>query len=701
QYRLEGFNSDWISTPADRRIASYMNLDPGDYIFQVRASNRDGVWADGRPLRVRILPSPWTTLFAYALYSLAAASAIGTVVWKRARKLALERRTAKTLRTSEQRLNLALTGSGDGLWDWDLSSGEVFRSRVAEMFGYTKSELPAGHEFRHTLIHPEDEPWVEEELRSLAEGKITRLEIEYRMQHKDGDWRWILDRGTVAARDEFNRPTRVAGTCKDVTQGKAVEAELRLWATVFKNISEGVVITSPNEEILAANEAFCRMTGYDQSAILGQKRSILHSGRHSRGFYDEVLETMESRGRWRGELWLKRNSGTPFLTWTDINRGCGPSGEVTHYVTVCTDITHRKQAEQELRYLANYDVLTGLPNRTLFLDRLGHALNQAKRAQRKLAILFADLDRFKQVNDSLGHAAGDLVLQEAARRLLRAVREVDTVARFSGDEFTVLVEDIVGEGDIEPIADRIVKTLAQPFSVAGHEVNLSASIGASMYPRDGDSTEELLRNADMAMYRAKSKGSRWIFYSHEMSATAVHRLQLEHELRDALKQGNFTLLYQPKLHLNRQKVIGGEALLRWRHHSEGLIEPGRFLDLAEDTGLIIPIGEWVLLTACAECAFWQKPGHSPVEVAVNISASQLQSDELYASVTRALDKTGLDPRLLVLELTETMLMENAERSVSVLLQLKNLGVQISIDDFGTGYSSLSYLKMLPIDELKI
>lgn len=699
-YRMDGFDDDWVSTPSDRRFASYTNLDPGNYTFRVRAANRDGIWSDEKAVSLRVLPSPWRTTQAYLLYGVTAALALSLFVSKRVRVRNEELRIQESLRTSEQRLNLALVGSGDGLWDWNLATDEVFRTRVAEMFGYSKNELPAGHAFRHSLIHPDDKQLVEDTLQAHLNGDTPHFEIEYRMKHRDGSWRWILDRGNIVARDSENRPLRLAGTCKDITERKAVEAELLLWATVFKNIAEGVLIISPAQEILAANQAFCSMTGYPESELVGQSRKILRSGRHSRRFYDEMLDSIQTRGRWKGELWLQRKSETSFLTWTDVNSGRSANGKITHYVMVCTDITQRKQAEQELRYLANYDVLTGLPNRTLFLDRLGHALTQARRSQRRLAVLFADLDRFKQVNDSLGHAAGDLLLRRAARRLLESVRDVDTVARFSGDEFTVLIEDVKGEDEVAPVADRIVNALARPFDIAGHEFALSTSAGVSFYPRDGDSAETLLRNADMAMYRAKEKGNGWFFYSQEMSEIAVHRLQLEQEMREALRKGEFRLLYQPKLDLVSGGILGAEALLRWDHPREGLLEPGRFISLAEDTGLIVPVGEWALLSACADCVAWQ-PNGEEIGVSVNVSASQLQSDQLYASVVRALDATGLDPGLLILELTETTLMENAERSVSVLLQLKNLGVQISIDDFGTGYSSLSYLQMLPIDELKI
>jgi len=633
---------------------------------------------------------------------LALAAAVLVALWMR-RQRRHRAAIAEALRTGEQRLNLALVGSGDGLWDWNLVTGEIYRLRIAEMLGYHPSELPDDHSLRDQLIHPEDRDEVERRMAAAIAGRASYV-AEYRMRARDGRWRWIHDQGNVVTRDDEGRPLRIAGTCRDVTERKTVEQELRLWATVFESSAEAVVVSDPRDRIVAINPAFSRMTGYAREEVLERPTSILHSQRHDPNFYRQLRQTLLDTGRWQGEVWQHRKNGDDFLAWVNVNAVRDEHDRITHYVLVAIDITQRKLDEERLRILANYDTLTELPNRSQFQERLAEALARMEAKGGELALIFADLDRFKQINDSLGHAIGDRLLQVVAQRLRGAVRRADLVARLGGDEFTVVMENAGGRERIRQVAERILGAFARPVHLEGHEIPVTTSIGISVYPRDGTTVEVLLKHADTAMYQAKSLGRNQLqFFTAEMSARAIERLSYETNLRRAEERGELELRYQPTLDLASDAVSGVEALLRWRHPERGLLAPKDFLEVAEDAGLIVPIGAWVLRTACAQAAAWQRRGLTPLEVAVNLSASQLRFENLADTVASALDRAGLAPELLLLELTESVVMEadSAAQSIARLYALKDLGVRLAIDDFGTGYSSLSYLKRLPIDTLKI
>jgi diguanylate cyclase (GGDEF)-like protein/PAS domain S-box-containing protein len=477
---------------------------------------------------------------------------------------------------------------------------------------------------------------------------------------------------------------------------------LRLAEKVFETTYEGIMVTDADSVIESVNPAFSDITGYDAHEVIGQRPSVLSSGRHGAEFYRDMFAALAQRGGWQGEVWNRRKNGEVYAEWLSISAVRDKDGQITNYVAIFSDITERKASEEHVRHLAHHDALTGLPNRILLTERLEHALPHANRAGTLVAVMFLDLDRFKLVNDTLGHSVGDELLKAVAKRLTSCVREDDTVARLGGDEFVLVLEDVRGSQDIAKVAEKIIDSLSKPLMLDQHEIVVTPSVGISVYPHDGDDVETLVKHADVAMYRAKEKGrNNYQFFTADMNARAFERLTMENSLRKALERNEFVLYYQPQVDLESHRITGMEALLRWQHPDFGLVSPTQFIPIAEETGLIVAIGEWVLRTACAQNKAWQDAGIAPLRVAVNLSARQFKQANLVEMVRRALDDAGLEARYLELEITETVAMDHAEETAAKLRELKSMGVGISMDDFGTGHSSLSYLKRFPIDTLKI
>ena len=517
----------------------------------------------------------------------------------------------------------------------------------------------------------------------------------------DGSKIW-LETSKVPLRNAQSQVVGVLGVYQDVTERRQAREKERQAAKVFESTQEGIMITDLNGKILTVNPAFTEITGYAEADVVGKSPRILKSGRHEPAFYAAMWTSLESTGCWQGEVWNRRKSGDIYPEWLTVSSVTDDSGTVVNYVAVFSDISLLKVSQEQLERLAHHDPLTGLPNRLMFRDRLEHAMQRADRARTQLALLFLDLDRFKRVNDSLGHTVGDDLLRSVAERLSKVLRRDDTLARLGGDEFTVLIEGL-SEGDhAAHIAEKLVDALIEPFLVQGHELVVGASIGISIYPRDARSTETLLRNADAAMYRAKDAGrNTFCFYSEEMTTTALERVLLEGQLRRAIEQGELLLHYQPQVDLSSGQVIGVEALVRWRHPEHGVLSPDRFIPIAEDSGLIVPLGDWVLRSACAQGKAWLDSGIDFGRVCVNIAGLQLRRGRLRDSVQRILAETGLPPERLELEITESFIMGQPKQNVDLLISLRKFGVALAIDDFGTGYSSLAHLKQIPIDKLKI
>ena len=487
---------------------------------------------------------------------------------------------------------------------------------------------------------------------------------------------------------------------------REAEAELRIAAVAFES-QESIMITDADTVILRVNQAFTEITGFTSEEAVGQTPRLLKSGHHNADFYRAMWETLQRTGTWQGEVWDRRKNGEVYPEWLTISAVKAGNGVVTHYVGAHVDMTEHKAAEESIKNLAFYDPLTDLPNRRLLMDRLQHTLASSARSGRKGAVLFIDLDNFKDINDTLGHDIGDLLLQQTAQRLESCLRESDTVARLGGDEFVVMLEDLSehaleAAAQTKTVGEKILATLGQPYQLAKHEYNSTPSIGATIFSDHGQSGEELLKQADIAMYQAKKAGRNTLrFFDPQMQVSITARVSLESELRKALGNQQFQLHYQIQVD-SSHRPLGAEALIRWIHPLRGMVSPAQFIPLAEETGLMLPVGQWVLETACTQLKAWQQDAVTrDLILAVNVSAKQFHQADFVAQVQATVQHHAINPMLLKLELTEGMLLENIEDTIATMNALKEIGVQFSLDDFGTGYSSLQYLKRLPLDQLKI
>ncbi|ANI36709.1 EAL domain-containing protein [Pseudomonas plecoglossicida] len=504
------------------------------------------------------------------------------------------------------------------------------------------------------------------------------------------------------------RPLPITGVdcmltiARDITERHLMQEKLQLAATVFENTAEGVLITDIDQRISAVNRAFSEITGYSEIEALGQTPRLLASGQHDSAFYLAMWHQLTAEGHWQGEIYNKRKNGELYPSWLTISAVRNSDREITHFVAVFADISSIKHAQAKLDYQAHHDPLTGLPNRTLFENRLQGVLTCAQVSNRQGAVLFLDLDRFKHINDSLGHPVGDLLLKGIAQRLKEQVRDVDTVARLGGDEFIILLPGLHRPSDASTIANKLLACFNAPFQAGEHEFFTSASIGISLYPQDGTDVSTLIRNADAAMYRSKAKGrNRVEAYTRDLTAQASERIALEHELRRAVERNEMSLCFQPKLSLKTQSLVGAEALIRWSHPTFGEVPPEHFIHLAEENGTILQLGDWVLEQACRQMQAWKQHYEPFGPLSINLAGAQLRHPHLARRIEQLLKHYQLRAGDLQLEITENFIMSQAEEALAVLYQLKKLGVQLAIDDFGTGYSSLSYLKRLPLDILKI
>ena len=494
----------------------------------------------------------------------------------------------------------------------------------------------------------------------------------------------------------------ILGFIVDIGARKKAEEGLRLAQRVFESTAEGIVVTDRGGTIQTVNRAFSEITGYDAEEAIGNNPRMLRSGRHDLAFYQDLWSRLLDAGVWQGEIWNRRKSGEIYPNWETISAVRDDHGKTTHYVAVFSDISTVKRTQEDLEFLAHHDPLTGLPNRILFRDRLTHALDRHRRERGSLAVMFVDLDRFKTINDTLGHLVGDEILRRAATAMTGTLRNSDTIARVGGDEFVILIEDDVTPAAVAAVAHKLVAQFACAFEVDDKQLHITASIGISMYPNDGDDIDALMKNADIAMYKAKEQGrNNFQFYEAGMAAGAFERLIVENALRGAATRGELLLHYQPQIDLVSGRLAGIEALVRWQHPELGLVPPGRFVPVAEEMGIIGEIGDWVLREACRQLADWRQRGWAVPRVAVNVSMQQLEREGLVQAVVDCLDAFGLPPAALELEVTESVIMRQTARVLEVLGGFRRHGIQLAIDDFGTGYSSLGYLRQLPVHRLKI
>lgn len=488
----------------------------------------------------------------------------------------------------------------------------------------------------------------------------------------------------------------------DLTEQKRAQDQLHLAATVFQSASEAMMVTDKNNIIEMVNPAFTDITGYTEEDVIGKTPHTLSSGRHDKSYYHQMFKQLQVTGTWQGEIWNRRKNGEIYPEWLSITTIYDDDGDMLKRVSLFTDITSRKKSEERIHYQANYDSLTDLPNRNLFRDRLTQSINLSKRNKQKIALFFLDIDNFKHINDTLGHIIGDELLRHVADRLRSLFRNSDTIARLSGDEFIIIVNEANNSSDIEQLLDRVLECLSLPYVLDGNTTYTSVSIGATFYPDDGTTVDSLLQNADAAMFKAKDLGrNTYCFFTPEMNSRAQERHEMEVALHEAMNKGHFVLHYQPIVDPVTQTVKTTESLVRWNDPVRGLVPPGTFIPVAEDTGLIIPMGEWILKQACQDAAYWNLEKGLDIGVSVNLSSRQFKRSDIVTLVKETLAETGLPKEKLTLEITESLLVDDDADILKVLRNIRDLGVQLSIDDFGTGYSSLSYLKRFPISTLKV
>ncbi|MBN2107107.1 MAG: EAL domain-containing protein [Deltaproteobacteria bacterium] len=605
---------------------------------------------------------------------------------------------------SERRYRLNFENVSDVIFSLDRNLGLTSVSpSVEKLSGFTAGEL-SGHTGRILrMLAPEYRLQAFRDMRALLAAGGSLHGIQYEFVSQAGQRKWI-EINAAAHTGDHHAAATIVGTIRDITERKGAQLALsqaqERYRSVISQASDSIVmVDADTRAIIEVNEAFQQLLGYDGSDT--DRLTLYDIMAEDQSEVDLSLARIMSEKRCCiGEHYFQAKAGGARVP-VEINANVIHAGSSQAVCIIARDISAQKKYESSLIHMANHDSLTGLPNRSLFMDRLQQAMYKQERHGNMLAVIFIDLDQFKVVNDTYGHAIGDKLLREAARRLQGLIRKSDTVARFGGDEFTLIVADIVSQNDAASIAGKILKIFNRPISLDVGEIFMSASIGISLFPHDGTAAD-LLRNADMAMYHAKASGrNNFQFFSGVLNEKVRERLALENGLRQALERDEFIVEYQPRLDASTHTVIGVEALLRWRHPEKGIVVPLDFIPHAEETGFIVPIGMWVLSAACAQNKAWQNAGFAPIRVSVNISARQFREQDFAASVKKTLAQTGLAPQFLELEITESSLMINHEEAVTVLRELKYLGVTIAVDDFGTGYSSLLQLKQLPIDTLKV
>lgn len=612
-------------------------------------------------------------------------------------------RLARELDQTETRINQQaqiLDQVHDSVIIMDLAGFVTHWNKGAErLFGYTANEVVGNNIL--FLYADEGNEGEEGDLRLQDPFREHGgHEMEVRRRRKSGEIFWASLSLSVM-RDANGEPSGLIGYLADITERIKAAEKQRLNARMFEYSEEGIYITDADQRIISVNPAFSKITGYAADQVIGQLPRLFDSDRHDATFHRQRMDAIRVSGSWHGEVWERRKNGEVYLKWTSVCAVKNAQNKTTHYFSIFTDITERKRSEDRINYLAYYDALTGLPNRALMHKLIDQALFEAQRDQLFGALLFIDLNRFKQVNDTLGHEVGDRLLQQVGQRFRGALRNADVVARMGGDEFVAALFSISKREHAGHVAEKLLESLQAPILLDGHELHVSASIGISVFPDDSLDTATLLRFADVAMYRAKQlPQENYAFFSPEMNQTALGRLTIEADLRRALERGELLLHYQPKVNIASGRIIGAEALVRWNHPERGMVPPGEFIPVAEDTGLVVSIGEWVLEEACSQARIWEQDGLAPLKLAVNISARQINAG-LPRYIGALLSRHGLTPAWLELELTESMLMDNTESVISMMDELHAMGIALSLDDFGTGFSSLSYLKRFPIDSLKI
>ena len=619
--------------------------------------------------------------------------------------IAIEKTQTKLkLQSSEERYALAMKGTQDGLWDWNVLTDEVLYSpRWKSMLGYEVNEIKNEFSEWKRLMHPDDLASTLLKVKALLNHKTKEYKTEFRMQHKNGQYINILARA-FASRDETGKVTRLVGTHIDITKQKLSEEKLKLAASVFSHAGESIIITDANGMILEVNGNFSHTTGYSREEAIGKNPRIFRSGKQPPEFYADMWNTLKEEGYWTGEIWNRRKNGEVYAEIKTVSAVLDENGITTHYVALGNDITPMKEHQEQLERIAHFDLLTNLPNRVLLSDRLSQAILQCNRHKQSLAVVFLDLDGFKAINDAYGHNVGDDLLIALSVRMKEALRESDSLARIGGDEFVAILVDLITIEDCKPVLERLLLAASEPVIIDDIVLNVSASIGVTLYPQDDVDADQLMRHADQAMYAAKESGkNRYHFFDTAQDDAIKEQRESLGAIRSALDNHQFILYYQPKVNMKTGSVIGVEALIRWQHPNKGLLNPIEFLPVIENNPMMIELGEWVINTALTQMSQWQAMDLGfPLNTSVNICPIQLQQTNFIDRLATLLAAhSDVEPQYLELEVLETSALEDVHHVSKIMNACIALGIRFSLDDFGTGYSSLTYLRRLPANLIKI
>ncbi|KYJ87291.1 bifunctional diguanylate cyclase/phosphodiesterase [Sulfurovum riftiae] len=608
----------------------------------------------------------------------------------------------------KERFELALCGSKTSILDWDMVDNTLYVSPSwKEMLGYRDEELPNTTHTWKRLVHKQDVVHVMKSVREHIKKHIKVFENNHRLRHKDGHWVWILGRARIIY-DEQGNAVRMIGTHTDITKEKELQLQYSHYAQILEQIQDSVISFDMDGFITSWNKGSKILFGYETDEVLGKHFSMLFP-KNTLDLYEKMMAELKEKGEYRTEIQLRRKTNKPLYAVLSLSSLKDEDGNTIGFVSYAHDITEQKKVEailleqkNILRYQAHHDALTRLPNRVLFFDRMEQSIRKTERLGKSFALFFIDLDKFKHINDSLGHGIGDRVLKVVARRIEETIRKEDTLSRLSGDEFTVIMEDLNHPEDASLLAEKILTVLQKPMYIDEYTLYISGSIGISLYPQDATDADSLLKYADTAMYKAKENGrNTFQFYASEMTQHALERMAMKTSLKEAIEKEELVVHYQPQMDAKSERMIGLEALVRWQHPSRGLLHPDKFIALAEETGLIIDIDRWVMKTAMKEVSHWHKEGLIPDVLALNLSIKQLEGHNFLKEINECLTAFDFKPQWLELEIPEGQVMKNHKDSIQKLQTLNKMGISISIDDFGTGYSSLSLLKRLPINRLKI
>lgn len=617
-------------------------------------------------------------------------------------QIALRKAISDALVKSQTRLTQAMSASRLGLIDWDIYHGQFYQSDFLATFGAKEQSSEEIIKTLKRVIHPLDYLTVRETLNACLEGRLADYVIQYRISQDDKTWLWIEECGKIVDADSKGKALRLLGTRRNIQSEVLRDEQVRLAKSVVDHTSEGVFVLDPQFRFLSVNPAFAKIMGLKADKFSGKRIQDISDTPKREQVYEEIFQQVQAKDQWQGELLEKRFQGDYYPQWTQINAIHDEHGLIKYYAGMVSDLSFRKAADKKLDYLLNYDDLTKLANRVQFKDQLHRALVRFKDEGLPFALVMLDIDRFKQFNESFGHEAADQLLCEIASRLSQNVQKVDILARVGGNEFACVV-GCSPTFNVQKFAQRLFETVTQNhYEIAGQGLAISCSVGIALIPEHTQDIEILMQYAALAVQKAKFQGGDQIqVFDETLKSFSREKLEMEHELRKALENNELEVFYQPKLDVAAQKIHSVESLIRWNHPVKGLVTPVDFVNIAEESALISDLGLFVLRAACEQSTLWHQQGLGEVSVAVNLSPRQLRDPELKAMLQKIIAETKIDPSLLELELTESMIMEDSQSAIRCLQELKSLGLKISVDDFGTGYSSLSYLKDFPVDTLKI